>query len=178
MKVESHTNDMSQFLKVPFRRWTKLAGFVAEGNYVIKSSALKNSRLVGNDPQFRVKCKLPTANKSLHLQTHRNVQGRAAAKWLASETPERPQACYSYKILPDDDSHIAKNCWKWANSIDKWGRWDAESTENPFLSGLMWVKSAWFWNLFQKRSQPNRFECDNYRSQVIENGDIWQIFVR
>ncbi len=168
---------MSEFLQLPFKKWTTLNGFSASGNYMILPTTLRDSIHLSNSSQFRFQCKLPQEQKSLHFMTTGTGKGRAVVDWLTARTNERPTACGSYQVLADDSSYFAKHCAKWANN-DKWGSWETQSVpvNDRFVNHLMFIPGTAHWNLFLN---PNRFECDNSRySKSINTGDEWNIFVR
>ena len=181
LRVKSDTNNMPQFLNLPFKRWTNLNGFSPSGNYMIEQTALKNSALVGGDAQMRFYCSLPNSspNKILHLMTTKDSYGKAVVNWLTGRSNIRPAACNSYKRLPDDNSYISQHCSSWNTGGATWGKPDITvPLKEFFINHMMFVSGMGHWNLYESTDLPNRFECDNERTDVIQNGDVWEIFVR
>ncbi len=180
LRVKSKTNNMTQFLKLPFKRWTNLAGFSPSGNYMIEPSALKNSALVGKDAQMRFHCSLANSSpkKTIHLVTTNDSLGKAVVNWLTGRSVVQPVACNSYRRLHDDVSYLSQHCSDWDQAKGKWGISQHDTPSNRFINHLIWISTKGHWNLFVDYYGPNRFDCDNQRSNVIQKGDFWQIFFR
>ncbi len=183
MYVKSDTNNMGDFLKLPFKKWTALNGFNASGNYMVMPTVLRNSRLFGAHPQIRFKCKL-TGGKNFHIATANNSAGRAVVNWLTGGSNDRPNACNSFSALRNDDSYSSQHCSDWGKGQDvpgvgKWGRDGAVPANDRFTDHSMFIWGKTHWNIFSDHVSPKRFECDNQiRSQQIGKGDTWKIFVR
>ncbi len=154
---------------------------------MIEPSALANSGLFGESPQFRIKCKLPAKKVSLHLMTSVNASGRAVVDWLTAKSNVRPYACQSFERLQDDTSYLSRHCNAWENqdgdgTTGKWGRTREQriplAINDRLIDHLMSIRHIVHWNLFNQILYANRFECDNFAGDRIGEGDTWQIFVR
>ena len=181
LSVKSNTSNINQFLTRSFTRWTNLTGFSPSGNYMIEPSALKNSTLVGGKTQMRFHCSLPNSSptKTLHLVTTKDSYGKAVVNWLTGRSTIRPAACNSYKRLPGDNSYISQHCSSWNTGGATWGKPDITiPLKDFFIDHMMFVSGKGHWNLYESTDLPNRFECDNERTNVIQIGDFWQIYVR
>ncbi len=179
MEVKSNTNSMSEFLKLPFKRWNTLTGFVASGNYMIQPTALRNSTLLGSDPQFRFKCISPEESKTFHFITTKNAYGRAAVNWLLGKSSTQPIACNSFTKVSDDNSYSTQHCLDWGQG-NKWGL-SGVSVNDRYIDHTMWTYGKSHWNMFNNAYSKHRFECDNTRmldTPIIKKGDRWRIFVR
>lgn len=113
--------------------------------------------------------------------TNASPLGEAAVEHLVDDNMvnNRPQACGSYTVLPDDNSTLSKNCnmWGW-NGTHADGKWTRSSGADGPYRIFQAARRDTDGYIFH--SKPKLRNCDDVGANetFLSPGDTWAVFVR
>ncbi|XP_057309867.1 uncharacterized protein LOC130647878 [Hydractinia symbiolongicarpus] len=145
---------------------------VSTGRFLLTVSGLGALRKFINFTQLRFYCHKPWHNRTIHIATTNDFNGKKVVDYFSGVTETLPPSCHSYEILPDDTSYIASQCMNWA--LQQWST--SHKDNNKLNNHFIWIRNHHHVNLYDER-----LECDDYykrdKAQYNSSGE-WRFFVR
>ena len=145
---------------------------IGNDKVLLDVSTVKQLQIITNFKQLRFECYKPSIGRRIDIATKVNAEGLAVLHLFLFRNISNPQACQSYKRLPNDNSLLTADCISWSEG--KWGGSFGISTltmyELPFYKGY-----AYHFMLGSSRF-IDRWECDDYAS-TDKRGE-WNYYFR
>lgn len=150
---------------------------VSTGRFLLTVSGLGELRKFINFTQFRFYCHKPGHNRTIHIATTNDINGKKVVDYFSGVNGTPPSSCHSYERLPDDTSYVTSNCAEW--NLQLWSDGDVATNEKLYNHPI-WIENKYHVNLFQ-----NRLECDDSIFEPTSTDPspfsslgTWRFFVR
>ncbi|XP_048587666.1 uncharacterized protein LOC116613155 isoform X2 [Nematostella vectensis] len=136
--------------------------------------------------QIRFYCHKQANNKTFHIMTNKDDNGRKAVRCLIETVDPRPAACGSFTRLHDDNSILSRNCAKWGDTCDGTNNCDFWGHTSYTLNMRLYLRAPWYVDppphgivrTFGCQTGTLALWCDDHTNVNLIPGDKFAIYVR
>lgn len=142
--------------------------------FLLSSSGLRELQRYISFSKMRFYCTKPWHGRTVHIQTLLNSEGMAVVDLMTGRSDYKPDACSSYRPMPDDNSILGANCRQWVNG--RW--WDFGDRERRMFNFPFWINEHAYFGLHSTGS----LLCDDFdgpeRDPKQDRIGEWAFYVR
>lgn len=144
-------------------------------DHVLKMKGFLDLRADMGFEQMRFYCHKKIPGKVFHVATKTNSLGEGVIQYFTGNSNNKPQACGSFSMFPDDNSTLSLKCAEWGSTSypDSWGK--NKTSLNMWNRLVIWRSTTE--ETYMVAMCNNNYFCEDTAKQGSP-GDEWKVYVR